>query len=90
MIAVVVRPLRLAVALGLCCLLLGCYPNHWKTQSARGSQLVLVTPSDPATFNFAMNNSLYSIFPFIYKGLISENGLTAELEPALARKRQFL
>ena len=84
MIAIVVRPLRLAVALGLCCLLLGCHPNQWKTQSAPDSQLVLVTPSDPTTFNFAMNNSLYSIFPFIYRGLVRENGLTAELEPALA------
>ena len=86
MIATVIRPLRLAVALGLFCLLLftGCNPNQWKTQTARGSQLILVTPSDPATFNFAMNNSPYSIFPYIYRGLVRENGLTAELEPALA------
>ena len=86
MIATVIRSLRLAVALGLFCLLLftGCNPNQWKTQTARGSQLVLVTPSDPATFNFAMNNSPYSIFPFIYRGLVRENGITAELEPALA------
>ncbi len=84
MIVTAIQPLRLAVILGLFCLLLACNPSQWQTQAARGSQLVLVTPSDPATFNFAMNNSLYSIFPFIYKGLVSENGITAELEPALA------
>ena len=81
-----VRPLRIAVALGLCCLLLltGCHPIQLTDQKTRVSQLVLVTPSDPDTFNYALNNSAYSVFPFIYNGLIRENGLTAELEPELA------
>ena len=72
MIAAMVRPIHLAVTLGLFCLLLltGCYFTQFKSQQAQISQLVLVTPSDPATFNFAMNNSLYSIFPFIYRGLV--------------------
>ena len=86
MIATVVRPLRLTVALGLFCLLLltGCNPTQLQSQKARVSQLVLVTSSDPDTFNYALNNSPYSVFPFIYNGLIRENGLTAELEPELA------
>ena len=83
---VATRSLSLLCVLGLCYLLLftGCSPNQWRSQIASESQLVLVTPSDPTTFNFAMNNSLYSIFPFIYEGLVRENGVTAELEPSLA------
>ncbi len=84
LIATIVRPLHLAVALGLLYLLLSCNPSQWQSSTARKSQLVLVTPSDPATFNFAMNNSLYSIFPYIYRGLVRENGITTEIEPALA------
>ena len=82
----VVRPLLLALALGLSCLLLltGCHPTQLTSPKARVSSLVLVTPSDPDTFNYALNNSAYSVFPFIYNGLIRENGLTAELEPELA------
>ena len=84
MIAAIVRPIHIVVALGLFCLLLSCNPSQWQSSTARESQLVLVTPSDPATFNFAMNNSLYSIFPYIYRGLVRENGITTEIEPALA------
>ncbi len=86
MIATIFRPRYLAFFLGLFCLLLftSCNPIQWKNPKAQISQLVLVTPSDPATFNFAMNNSLYSVFPFIYRGLVREHGITAELEPALA------
>ena len=70
--------------MGLCCLLLSCDFNQWQPQAAHRSQLVLVTPSEPATFNFAMNTSPYSIFPFIYRGLVIENGVTTELESSLA------
>ncbi|MBP5975674.1 ABC transporter substrate-binding protein [Brasilonema sp. CT11] len=86
MVASVFRPLKLVVALALsCCLLLvGCYPSKFKTKAAQVSQVVLVSPSDPATFNYAINNSPYNIFPFIYKGLIDENALTHKLEPGLA------
>ncbi len=86
MIAAVSRPLRLAVALALSCLLLltGCHPIQFKTKAAQVSQLVLVTPSNPATFNYPLSQSPYSVFPFIYEELVRENGITAELEPALA------
>ena len=86
MIVVVMRQLRLAVAVGLSFLLLltGCNPSQLTSQKAQVSQLVLVTPNDPDTFNYALNNSPYSVFPFIYNGLIRENGFTGELEPELA------
>ncbi|MGQ4645891.1 ABC transporter substrate-binding protein [Lyngbya aestuarii] len=70
----------------LSCLLAlsGCNLSLLKTGD-QVSPLVLVTPSEPTTFNYALNRSPYSIFPFIYEGLLSENGLSAQLEPELAQ-----
>ncbi|NEN97720.1 MAG: ABC transporter substrate-binding protein, partial [Moorea sp. SIO3I7] len=45
---------------------------------------MLATPSDPATFNTIVNTSPFGVFGYIYEGLLSENGMTGELEPALA------
>ncbi|NEP02317.1 MAG: ABC transporter substrate-binding protein, partial [Symploca sp. SIO2E9] len=77
------RTLPLAVALALASLLAlsGCSPSQFKSEAAQVSQLVFATPSDPATFNAPLNNSLYSVFRFINEGLLNLNGITAELEP---------
>lgn len=78
--------LRLTVALALASLLAlsGCSSSQFKSEAAQVSQLVFVTPSDPATFNAPLNSSAYSVFGFINEGLLNLNGITAELEPALA------
>jgi ABC-type dipeptide transport system, periplasmic component len=55
-----------------------------KNATAQVPQLVLATPSGPATFNYPLNTSFYNVFGFIYEGLLQTNGLTLELEPALA------
>lgn len=91
MIATVFRIRYLAVALTLSFILLltGCHFNQFKTNTAQGSQLVLAIPSDPSTFNYAVNNSPYSVFGYIYSGLLTTNGITAELEPALAESWQI-
>lgn len=81
------RAVGFLVRIILCCLLIltsGCSPILLNSQSNNNSRLVLVSPSPPSTFNYAMSRSSYDFFRFIYKGLISENGLTGELEPALA------
>ena len=81
------RAVGFLVRIILCCLLIltsGCSPTLLNSQSNNNSRLVLVSPSPPNTFNYAISRSPYEIFRFIYKGLISENGLTGELEPALA------
>ena len=81
------RAVGFLVRIILCCLLIltsGCSPKLLNSQSNNNSRLVLVSPSPPNTFNYAISRSPYEIFRFIYKGLISENGLTGELEPALA------
>ncbi|NES05338.1 MAG: ABC transporter substrate-binding protein [Okeania sp. SIO2F4] len=55
------------------------------TPSNYQSRLVVSTPSDASTFNYPLNQSAYSVFGYIYDGLIIENGVTGELEPALAK-----
>ncbi|MGK7900565.1 MAG: ABC transporter substrate-binding protein [Hormoscilla sp.] len=50
----------------------------------RTSQLVLATLSDPKTFNPALNQEFPNIFIFAFEGLTRENGITGEIEPALA------
>lgn len=55
-----------------------------KTQSARGSQLVLSTLQDPKTFNYALNQEFPSIFLFCFRGLTRQDGMTGEIQPDLA------
>ncbi len=64
----------------------GCNPAQFETQAAQVSQLIFASLSEPSTFNSALNQSAYSVFGFIYDGLINENPITTELEPGLAEK----
>lgn len=48
------------------------------------NRLIVPTPSGPSTFNYPLNQSAYSVFGYMYEGLINENGLTSKLEPGLA------
>ncbi|MBC6476042.1 MAG: ABC transporter substrate-binding protein [Hormoscilla sp. GM102CHS1] len=50
----------------------------------RKSQLVLATLGDPKTFNPALNQEFPNVFIFTFEGLTRENGITGEIEPALA------
>lgn len=86
MIFAILRHPKRIVALVLACFLIivGCQPSKFKTKAAQVSQLVLVSLGEPATFNYAINDSPYSVFPFIYRGLVDENPITAKLEPGLA------
>ncbi|HLO51686.1 MAG TPA: ABC transporter substrate-binding protein [Kamptonema sp.] len=71
-------PILLAsvIAITLC----SCSPAH----SHVLARLVIPTPSSPATFNYPLNQSAYSVFSYLYDGLINENGMTSKLEPGLA------
>ena len=53
-------------------------------RSTLANRLIVPTPSGPATFNYPLNQSAYSVFGYMYEGLINENGLTSKLEPGLA------
>ena len=63
----------------------GCNPTEFKTTAAQVPQIVARTPGAPQTFNYALNQSSPNVFGFIYEGLITENGETGKLEPALAK-----
>lgn len=78
-----------AISLMFPLVLSACNPHGYKTEAAQVSQLVLTSPTDPKTFNYANNQTFPSVFPFIYEGLTKENGLTGEYEPALAESWQF-
>jgi peptide/nickel transport system substrate-binding protein len=90
-IAVFFKSLRLSIFLACLCLILltGCNLDQFKTNGARIPQLVFSSPSNPATFNSALNDSAFSVFGYIYDGLTAENGQTAALEPALAESWQI-
>ncbi|MDE5108696.1 MAG: ABC transporter substrate-binding protein [Trichodesmium sp. St17_bin3_1_1] len=74
------RKLAILFTVLLIFLLSACSPEASNYQS----RLVVSTPSDASTFNSPLNQSAYSVFGYIYEGLIIENGVTGELEPALA------
>ena len=81
--------LLLIAAIAWMLLLAGCRPSALKTEAAQGSQLVLTTLQDPKTFNYALNQEFPSVFLFTYQGLTTENGVTGEIEPALAESWQI-
>ncbi|MDF5711509.1 MAG: ABC transporter substrate-binding protein [Nostoc sp. S4] len=72
--------LSLATAL----ILTACNPSNFKTAAAQVPQLVTAVLSEPSTFNYALNDSAYSVFGFIYDSLTNENPITTNLEPGLA------
>ncbi len=72
------------VWLCLALLLVGCgrslsHPN----------QLILTTLNEPKTFNYALVQEFPNVGLFTYEGLTRENGITGEIEPALAESWQI-
>ncbi|HIK56070.1 MAG TPA: ABC transporter substrate-binding protein [Synechococcales cyanobacterium M55_K2018_004] len=72
--------LFLTVAIALA----ACSPSHFRTQAAQVPRLVDSDISDPKTFNTVTSKEANTALGLMYEGLISQNGLTGELEPALA------
>ena len=62
----------------------GCSLESFKTSAAQTSQIVYSSISEPKTFNPVLNDVVTVIFGLIFEGLLTENGMTGELEPALA------
>lgn len=70
---------------GVCAVALtSCNPSQFKAEAAKIPQIVVASLSEPSTFNYALNESAYSVFGFIYDGLFTENPFTSKLEPNLA------
>jgi peptide/nickel transport system substrate-binding protein len=58
--------------------------DYLKSQASEVPQVVQAILSDPKTFNYALSQESPNIFGLTYTGLIDENPITTELEPALA------
>jgi peptide/nickel transport system substrate-binding protein len=89
MLKAVILPIRRWVAWGLvsCLMVLslaGCQLFQLKSAQARVPQLVLTTLSDPKTFNYVLQQETNDVLPYVHEGLITENGKTGKIEPALA------
>ncbi len=61
-----------------------CNPANFKTAAAQVPQLVVATTTDPKTFNYALIQESPNISSFTYEALATQNGITKEIEPALA------
>ena len=66
-----------------------CNPAAFRTDAAPESQLVFSILSDPKTFNPALSEESPNIFSLTLEGLTTQNGITAETEPALAESWQI-
>ncbi len=64
--------------------LTACNPQMLRTSAARVPELTDWSLSNPKTFNFALSNESPNVFAYTYEGLITENALTGDIEPALA------
>ncbi|MHC5742993.1 MAG: ABC transporter substrate-binding protein [Nostoc sp.] len=66
-----------------------CNPANFKSSAAQVPQLVSSILSDPKTFNYPLSQEFPNVFPLIYEGLITQNPITAKVEPALAESWQI-
>lgn len=64
--------------------LTACNPTELETAAADVPQVVQAVLSDLQTFNYALNQESPNIFGLTYDGLVTENPITGETEPALA------
>ena len=64
----------------------GCDLNQFRVaEAAQGTQMVAAFSENPKTFNAALNAEVPNVFHYLtYEGLLTENKITAELEPGLA------
>ncbi len=65
--------------------IVACNPSNFQSQAvAKVPQLVQSILSDPKTFNYALSQESPNIFGLTFEGLVTENPITGEIEPALA------
>lgn len=86
---VVQRWIAAVAAIVLSLVLVACSPYQFRVQSADVPAIIIPSASGPSTFNPVLNTSFYSVNGFLHQGMLTENGLTAEIEPALAESWQI-
>lgn len=67
------------------CLITICVSGCGNNPQNNQSRLVQAILSDPKTFNAVLSQESPNIFGLTYEGLVTENPLTGEIEPALAQ-----
>lgn len=65
--------------------LTGCNPTQFRTAAAQVPQIVFVSTTDPQTFNYFLNQQSPSVFDYTFEGMLTQNGVTGELEPGIAQ-----
>ncbi|MEH1870307.1 ABC transporter substrate-binding protein [Nostoc sp.] len=76
--------LPIILALTTAITITACNPANFKTAASQVPQLVVSTTTDPKTFNLALIQESPNISGFTYEALAAQNGITKEIEPALA------
>ena len=79
-----VYPILLTFLLIVNTFLTACNPVTLTSKAEEVPQLVFSILSDPKTFNAVLSQESPNIFGLTYEGLVRENPLTGEIEPALA------
>ncbi|MDX2216954.1 MAG: ABC transporter substrate-binding protein [Oculatellaceae cyanobacterium bins.114] len=74
---------------GLGIALTGCNPLMVRTDAALVPRLLLSVVSEPKTFNYVLSSESPNVFGYLYEGLIVEDGVTGEVQPALAESWQI-
>ena len=67
-----------AIALSSCSL------DRFKAEATQVPQLIASVGTDPATFNYALNQASPNVFEYIYEGMVSVNAVSGEIIPAQA------
>lgn len=62
----------------------GCNPHNFRKETARTTQYITSTLSDPKTFNLALSQEWPDISIFTADYLVDQNGVTGKIEPELA------
>ncbi|MGK7900564.1 MAG: ABC transporter substrate-binding protein [Hormoscilla sp.] len=62
----------------------GCNSTYFATAVDRTPRLVQSVLTDPNSFNYVISKGAPNVFGLIYQGLIGQDGITGEVEPALA------
>ena len=65
--------------------LTACNPAIIESTASDVPQVVQAILSDPKTFNAILSQESPNVFGFTYEGLVDQNPLTGEIEPALAK-----